>query len=102
MKKETKTYFKNAVRAKGFVIDVINLILGTAILVTAVIALSGGEAELYLFPYIFLAGTILTCLNAIKIMKQNKLFGIFFIVFSAVLAIACGLSFVALYSGNMI
>ena len=88
MKKETRTYFKNAVQAQGFAIDVINMITGVVIIIMTLIALSGGENEMYLFPVIFILGAVLTCLNAVKMMKQNKLFGIFFAIFTVVLLAA--------------
>ncbi len=99
MKKETRTYFKNAVQAQGFAIDLINMIAGIAIIVLAVLALSGKESEMHLFPVIFILGAVLTCLNAVKMMKQNKLMGIFFILFSVVLLAACIFSFLVLFSG---
>ncbi len=96
MKKETRTYFKNVVRTTGFAIDVINMILGVAIIVFAVIALSGGEDRMDLFPLVFVLGAILSGLNAYKIMRQNKLFGVFFAAFGILLLIACVFSFVVL------
>ena len=103
MKKEIKVYFKNAVQARGFVIDVINMFLGIAIIVIAVIALSGGENEIYLFPVIFVLGTVLACLNAVKMLKQqNRLLGIFFLIFTGILLAACVFSFLVLFSGSAI
>ena len=99
MKKETRTYLKNAIQANGFAIDVINMIIGISIIVMAVIALSGEENDLYLFPVIFILGSILTCLNAVKMMKHNRLFGIFFIAFTVILVCACVFSFLVLFSG---
>ena len=99
MKKETRLYFKNAVQSKGFAIDVVNMILGIAVIVVAVLALTGGDDELYLFPCIFVLGAVMSGLNSLKMMKQNKVFGIFFAVFAVVLAAECVFSFLVLFHG---
>lgn len=102
MKKEIRTYFRNAVQAKGFVIDAVNLVLGIVVIVAAVIALTGGEEELFLFPCIFMTGMALMILNAVKKMKQSKLLGIIFVIFAIVLAAACVFSFMVLFQGYMV
>ena len=97
MKKEAKTYLKNAIQANGFAIDVINMMIGISVIVMAIIALSSEESDLYLFTVIFILGAIMTCLNAVKMMKHNKLFGIFFMIFTVVLVCACIFSFLVLF-----
>ena len=87
MKKEARTYYKSVMKSGDFKIDLINLILGILIFVLAVFAFTV-ENMLFLFPIIFLLGAIMTTLNAIKVMKNNKLFGFLFMVFGIVLLAA--------------
>ncbi len=95
MKKEVRAYYKSVMSSRNFRIDLVNLILGVLILALTVFVFTI-ENMLFLFPLIFFLGAVMTTLNAIKTIKRNKLFGIFFMAFGIILLAA------ALFGGLII
>lgn len=83
MRKEVAAYYKNAISSKKFLLDLISMILGIAVIILTVLAFSG-EYTTALFPLIFLLGFVLTLLNSWKLMKERKALGIVFFVSSII------------------
>lgn len=74
MKKETSTYILNITKSEYFLIDLLNLFLGMAILVFSVIAFINGKMES--FGIVFILGAILSILNLIKTIMRKSFIGI--------------------------
>ncbi len=71
MKKETRAYIKNTIKNDFFVIDLVNLILGIAILVLAVLSVIDGT-KVIMFSMVFIFGAVLMVLNFYKGLKKKS------------------------------
>ena len=69
-------------------IDIINMGIGMAIIVIAIIALQGGDSDRALFNMVYLLGFIMFLLNAIRSAKSSRLLTAVFLLFAAMLAAA--------------
>lgn len=93
MKKETKAYIANVVKSNFFLVDLINVILGVAILVLAFFSILEG-GQIILLQFVFLLGMILMILNCYKsIRKKSMAMSIAFGAFALVLAAAAAVTF---------
>ncbi len=78
------------------IIDILNVILGVAAIVMAVITFINATANSWMFPLIFLMGTLMNLLTGIKhIMSERKAQGIVLLVVAVVLAALTYASYVA-------
>lgn len=74
MKKETKSYILNILKSEYFVIDLINMLIGIAVLSSAIIAFIDGSIEM--FGIVFVLGATLSVFNLIKSFKRRSRMGI--------------------------
>ena len=84
MGKRFQVYKQNMLKQEYFVLDVVNLILGTAIIVLTALTLFG-QGGVYIHALIFLLGGILMLLNTIKNMRRKSLLGVTFAVFTVLM-----------------
>jgi hypothetical protein len=78
------------------IIDVLNIILGVAAIVMAVITFINTTANAWMFPLIFLVGALMNLLTGIKhMMCERKAQGVVLLVVSVVLLILTYASYVA-------
>ena len=87
MKKESKTYIKNVMNGRDFLIDFISALIAIGILVMVVLN-SIKEGEALYFVHIFVFGAMLTLLNCIKKIRARSSVAILFGIFSVILLIA--------------
>jgi len=92
MKKETKAYIKNVVKNEFFFVDLINVILGIAILVLAALSLFDSDSMLR-FAIVFILGTVLMALNCYKCIRKKSILGVVYGVFMLVMAAAAVMTF---------
>ena len=91
MNKESRMYIRNVMRGRDFVIDFINAVLATGILVMVVLNSFGQSTGLY-FVEIFAFGALLAALNCVKKIRAKSGFAVAFAVFAllmAVMAVLC-------------
>lgn len=74
MKKETRSYIVNILKSEFFLIDLINMIVGIAVLSFALLAFIKGSMEL--FGVVFIFGAVLSILNLLKVIIRRSLMGI--------------------------
>ncbi len=96
-RKRLKNIEQNLVKQEFFVLDLINMVLGTAILVFAVLALLGYGGFLF-HALVFLMGGILMSINCIKNLKRKSLISVAFGIFAIVMFGIAGFLFRALLS----
>ncbi len=73
-------------------IDMINMIFGIVIIILAVIAIQSSGNGQRLFAVVFLLGTLMFLLNALKFFRRSRFQAIVFLVFAIILAAACAVS----------
>ncbi|MDO4967091.1 MAG: hypothetical protein Q4E51_10360 [Lachnospiraceae bacterium] len=78
MKKESRSYVLNIMKSEYFIIDLINMVIGIAVLVLAVFAFIKGAMET--FGVVFILGCAMSIFNMIKCIMRKSAMGI--IVFS--------------------
>ena len=84
MNKRFLVYKQNILKQEHFFLDVVNLILGTAIIVVTVLAFFG-EGGAYMHALIFFLGGILMLLNTIKNVRRKSLLGVKFEIFTVLM-----------------
>ncbi len=92
MKKETKAYIKNVVKNEFIFIDLINVVLGIAILVLAALSLFDSGSMLR-FAIMFTLGTVLMALNGYKCLRKRSVLGVIYGIFMLVTAVAAVITF---------
>ena len=87
---------KKSSKVIRIIIDILNVILGIAAIVMAVITFINTSANAWMFPFIFLMGTLMNLLTGIKhIMSERKAQGIVLLVAAVVLGAITYASYVA-------
>ncbi len=69
-------------------IDFLNMILGLAIIIIAILAMQGENNAVTLFSAVFMLGAVMFLLNAIRNLKTNKVFTLIFLLLTAGMVIA--------------
>lgn len=78
------------------IIDVLNIILGVAAIVMAVITFINTTANAWMFPLIFLIGALMNLLTGVKhMMCERKAQGVVLLVAAVILSILTYASYVA-------
>lgn len=78
MKKETKSYILNIIKSDYFIIDLVNMIVGIAVLAFAVIAFINGSMSS--FGLVFILGALMSLINLAKSLMRKSYMGIFVFV----------------------
>lgn len=84
MSKRFQVYKQNILKQEHFFLDVINLVLGMAIIVLTVFAFFG-DGSAYIHALIFFLGGILMLLNTIKNVRRKSLLGVSFAIFTVLM-----------------
>lgn len=63
---------KSKYKDKYFIIDIVNIILSTIMLIVAIIVFLDLQNRVWLFPYVIMIGAIVNMMSGLKSMKQNK------------------------------
>jgi len=92
MKKETKAYVKNVIKSEFFFVDLINVILGIAIVALTFLSLLY-NGQMIWFSFVFLLGMVLMALNCYKGIRQKTIFSVPFGILAAVMAAAAAFTF---------
>lgn len=87
MNKKFRIYRDNLIRQEFFVLDIINLILGTVVLACAVFAMLGGSLMMHML--VFLLGGTLMLLNMVKNIRRRSMLAVAFAVFTVLLYSLC-------------
>ena len=69
-------------------IDFLNMILGLAIIIIAILAMQGENNAVTLLSAVFMLGAVMFLLNAIRNLKTNKVFTLIFLLLTAGMVIA--------------
>ena len=81
MNKKLKIYKENLLKHEFFLLDVVNLFLGLAIIVSCALALLG-EGGVFVHSLVFLLGGIMMLLNTIKNIRRKSLLAVTFAIFT--------------------
>ena len=95
MNKESRTYIKNVMRGRGFVIDLINTILSAAILIMVILNSVGLVSGMYL-TYIFAFGAVLSLLNCVKKVRAGSGFAVAYALLTVLLGTVSVLCYIKL------
>ncbi|MCR5222929.1 MAG: hypothetical protein K6D90_08720 [Lachnospiraceae bacterium] len=84
MNKRYQIYKQNMLKQEFFWLDIVNMILGTAIIVITALALFG-SGGVFLHSMVFLLGGFMMLLNTIKNLKKRSLLAVTFAIFTVLL-----------------
>lgn len=89
MKDGMKNYFSNLKKQKYFMLDVVNVVLGIAILILTGITIAN-NGKLIQYLVVFILGTILMALNLYKNLKKGSSLSLVFAFFTLMMTIVTG------------
>ncbi len=78
-------------------IDVLNVVLGIAVVVMAILTFINTRNNMWMFPFIFLMGGAMNCLTGVKfLLNDRKIGGIVMEIVALVLFVICYASYIAI------
>ena len=92
MTKEAKSYIKNVMHGRDFIVDCISAVCAFAVLFLVAINSFGDNAGSY-YTYIFSTGALLAFLNCYKKLRARSSFAIAFLTFGFLMAVAAYLCY---------